>query len=170
MSADEVLAQFQEMAVDLVILTGGEPMNQQRRLLEVLRGFAAEAIAVEVETNGTRAPLPEIQELVRRFVVSPKLAHSGDPEERRIQPAALAAFQASGKAEYKFVVRSVSDLDAVAEIVQEYDLWPVWIMPEGQSADTLSRTFTAIADAVVSRRWNLTTRLHVLAWGDLRGV
>jgi hypothetical protein len=27
-----------------------------------------------------------------------------------------------------------------------------------------------LADAVLARRWNLTARLHVLVWGDRRGV
>ncbi len=170
MPAEEVLARLRAMDVDLVIVTGGEPLSQQTGLLPVLRRLRAHDIAVEVETNGTRTPVPEVQRLVRRFVVSPKLAHSEDSERHRIVPKALRAFRDCGKADFKFVVRSVSDLDEVAAITAEHDLAPVWIMPEGQTADVISRTLAAIADAVLRRRWNLTSRLHVLAWGQSRGV
>ncbi|MEV0680144.1 7-carboxy-7-deazaguanine synthase QueE [Actinosynnema sp. NPDC050436] len=170
MSADEVAQRLLDMEVDLIILTGGEPLNQQPRLIPVLQRLHDRGVAVEVETNGTRAPRPEVQRLVRRFVVSPKLAHSGDPESRRLVPSALRAFRDSGKADFKFVVQSTDDLDEVATVVARHDLAPVWIMPEGQTADELSQTLGAVADAVVSRRWNLTSRLHVLAWGHSRGV
>ncbi len=170
MSADEVVRRLEKMDVSLVIVTGGEPLNQQARLVPVLRRLHDQGIAVEMETNGSRTPAPEVRRLVRRFVVSPKLAHSGVPERSRLVPGALRVFRDSGKADFKFVVQSGSDLDEVAAIVEKHELAPIWIMPEGQTADAISRTLTAIADAVVNRRWNLTTRLHVLAWGLSRGV
>jgi organic radical activating enzyme len=170
MSVDDVVRRLQHMDVDLVIVTGGEPLNQQLRLMPVLRRLRHEGTAVEVETNGTRTPIPELQDLVRRFVVSPKLAHAGDPKPRRVVPEALRAFRDCGKADFKFVVQSVDDLDEVSAIVDQFDLSPVWIMPEGHTVEVISARLKAIADAVVSRRWNLTSRLHVLAWGELRGV
>lgn len=170
MPTDEVVARLREMAVDLVIVTGGEPLNQQTRLIPVLRRLREQGMAVEVETNGTREPLPELRSLVRRFVVSPKLAHSGDSERHRLVPRALRTFRDSRQSDFKFVVRSASDLDEVAAIVAEHGLAPVWIMPEGQTAAALSRSLAEIADAVVARRWNLTSRLHVFAWGQARGV
>jgi 7-carboxy-7-deazaguanine synthase len=170
MSTGQVVSQLRKMNVDLVIVTGGEPLSQQTQLLPVLWQLRDQGIAVEVETNGTRLPMPDVERMVQRFVVSPKLAHSGDPERRRLVPKALHAFRDSGKADFKFVVRSIGDLDEVAAITEEHGLAPVWIMPEGDTADVLSGTLATIADAVVSRRWNLTTRLHILAWGPSRGV
>jgi len=170
MSVAQVVRRLREMDVDLVIITGGEPLNQQAQLVPTLRQLHDQGTAVEMETNGTRIPTPEVQRLVRRFVVSPKLAHSGDAERRRLIPKALRALRDSGKADFKFVVQSVGDLDEVAVLVEKHDLAPIWIMPEGQTADALARTLAAIADAVISRRWNLTGRLHVLAWGQSRGV
>ena len=35
---------------------------------------------------------------------------------------------------------------------------------------TLERRSVALADDVIKRGWNLTTRLHILLWGDKRGV
>jgi 7-carboxy-7-deazaguanine synthase len=170
MTVDEVLARLLALGVDLVVVSGGEPLSQQRRLLPLLERLQDHDVAVEIETNGTRTVSPELVALVRRFMVSPKLSHSGDPRDRRIVPAALAAFGECGNAEFKFVVRATPDLDEVAEIVTAHRLAPVWIMPEGRSADAVLSTLAEIADAVVRRGWNLTSRLHVLAWGERRGV
>lgn len=170
MPVGEVFDRVRAMGVQLVIISGGEPLSQQRRLLPLLERLRDNDIAVEIETNGTRTVAPELVPLVRRFMVSPKLAHSGDPLARRIVPAALAAFRECGGAEFKFVVQSTSDLDEVAEIVAEHQLAPVWVMPEGKDAATVLDNLAEIADAVVRRGWNLTSRLHVLAWGERRGV
>jgi hypothetical protein len=43
-------------------------------------------------------------------------------------------------------------------------------MPEGVTVDALSRHSQTIAEAVVARGWNLTTRLHILLYGNRRGV
>lgn len=105
-----------------------------------------------------------------RFNVSPKLAHSGDPEARRLVPESLAALAAVPGTAFKFVCRSAADLDEVADVVDRYGTTPVWVMPEGQTPEDVQRHLTALGDAVVERGWNLTTRMHVAVWGDRRGV
>jgi 7-carboxy-7-deazaguanine synthase len=167
LSVDEVLASVDAMGpVSMLVVTGGEPLLQQRRLPPLLTGARERGLWVEVETAGTLAPDPEVVALVDRFNVSPKLANSGNPEERRHRPEVLAAFEATGKAVFKFVVRDVSELDEVAA----FGVAPVWIMPEGTDAATLTSRMQALAPAVLARGWHLTPRLHVLLWGDRRGV
>lgn len=170
MTTGDVLEALLRLKVDLVIVSGGEPLSQQRPLVPLLRLLNQHGIAVDIETNGTRGLLPGFAGMVRRFVVSPKLSHSGDPASRRIVPGALTSLLSSGKADFKFVVRSVADLDEVDRIVRDNGLHRIWIMPEGRRADDVLRTLREIADDVVRRGWNLTTRLHVLAWGDMRAV
>jgi organic radical activating enzyme len=55
-------------------------------------------------------------------------------------------------------------------MVDECGLTDVWIMPEGTDAATLEKRMVALADEVLGRGWNLTPRLHILLWGDRRGV
>jgi hypothetical protein len=43
-------------------------------------------------------------------------------------------------------------------------------MPEGTKARVVAERTAKLADDVIARGWNLTTRLHVLAWGDKRGT
>jgi len=166
---DEVLAQLLAFDVDTIVISGGEPLNQQRRLLRVVRGLVDRGRRVEVETNGTRIPDPELVDAGVQFNVSPKLAHSGDPAGRRLMPQALRALAGLPNVAFKFVCRSESDLDEVAEVVALYGTRPVWIMPEGRTAQDVNDGLARLADHVVIRGWNLTTRLHVVAWDDKRG-
>jgi len=172
-SAEDVAAEMLALDVPLVVVTGGEPLVQQRHLPPLLRPLREAGIDVEIETAGVLAPSPDVVELVSRFNVSPKLASSGNPLDRRYKPDVLRTFEASGRAAFKFVVTAAAvaaDLDEVAAVVDECGLTDVWIMPEGTDATTLTTAARALADDVLGKGWNLTTRLHVMLWGDRRGV
>ncbi|HEV7760997.1 MAG TPA: 7-carboxy-7-deazaguanine synthase QueE [Acidimicrobiales bacterium] len=173
-----IVAQLTAMAPEIVVVTGGEPLLQQRRLVPLLEACAERGWPVEVETNGTRAPDPAVVPLVARWNVSPKLANSGITPDRRIRPDALAALVATGRAVFKFVVADNGDngddgdggdLDEIAELVDAHGLGPVWVMPEGTDAATVLEGARRLAAPALARGWNLTTRLHVLLWNDERG-
>lgn len=166
---DRLVAELSAMHVDLVVVTGGEPLLQQRRLIPFLQAGARRGWRFEVETNGTVTPLPEVVRLVDRFNVSPKLSGSGVPADRALRPGPLTALQASGRAVFKFVASGPADLDEIADVSRTYGLAPVWVMPAGTTAEEVLATSRALADPVCARGWHLTTRLHVLLWGDERG-
>jgi 7-carboxy-7-deazaguanine synthase len=172
-AADGLLAEVLGHGTPVVVITGGEPLLQQgqpawERLLAGLGGAGRE---VEVETNGTVPPSDLTARLVTRFNVSPKLAHAGDPASRRTRPGAVGALLATGKAAFKFVCRELSDLDEVRDTSRLLGIPPglVWIMPEGTGPDELTTRLRQLADPAIGAGYNLTTRLHVLAWGDERG-
>jgi 7-carboxy-7-deazaguanine synthase len=154
---------------ELVVITGGEPLLQQRRLVWLVDMCRARGRRVEIETNGTIAPCRGLLQNAVRFNVSLKLAHSLVPRERRIRPNAVRTLVRAGTARWKFVVRESADLDEVAELVKEYGLAPVWVMPEGTSTDQVLFRMRELADAVLAYGWHLTPRLHTLLWGDERG-
>ncbi|RKT53826.1 7-carboxy-7-deazaguanine synthase QueE [Saccharothrix australiensis] len=170
MRAHEVLDRLRAFGVGLVVVSGGEPLTQQHRLRHVLAGLRRAGVEVEVETNGTIPPSPELVELGVWFNVSPKLRHSGVDPARALVGEALTEFAACGRGRFKFVCRDRADLVEVAEVVDAHGLSPVWIMPLGRSADAVLAGLRELADATVRRGWNLTPRLHVLAWEDRRGV
>jgi 7-carboxy-7-deazaguanine synthase len=91
-----------------LVLTGGEPLLQQRPLKEFFARLAPD-IVVEVETNGTIAPEPESLWRVNQWNVSAKLSSAGDPEQFRIRPEILAIFRDSGRAHLKLVVHCDED-------------------------------------------------------------
>jgi 7-carboxy-7-deazaguanine synthase len=168
----ELLATLTAADARLVVITGGEPLLQQEALLPVIAGLAVADGAdyrVEVETSGTIAPRPELLELVTIFNVSPKLAHSGLTPSQRRRPDALRALAASGKAVWKFVVRGAGDFAELAQLVDEFKLSPVWVMPEGTTSLAVTEGFRAIAEPAIERGWNVSPRLHVLVWENDRG-
>ncbi|AGL16483.1 7-carboxy-7-deazaguanine synthase QueE [Actinoplanes sp. N902-109] len=166
----DVLAELLAFGTDLIVISGGEPLGQQERLIPLVRALVEHGKEIEIETNGTHAAHPDLVAAGVRFNVSPKLSHSGDPEHRRIVPDALENLAALPGSTFKFVCRDTRDLDEVSGLVSAFELSSVWIMPIGRTADDVTRHLSALADAVVERGWNLTTRLHTLVWDDKRAV
>ena len=164
----DLAAQVRAMHVPLVVVTGGEPLLQQSHLVEFLSELHP-SHEVEIETAGTLAPSDQLVSLVTRFNVSPKLSNSGMDMERRYKPAVLRALQATHKAAFKFVITDEESLEEVAHIVDECRLHDVWVMAEGTTPEDITGRSRDLAGAVLRRGWNLTTRLHVLLWGDERG-
>ncbi|ARP73799.1 7-carboxy-7-deazaguanine synthase QueE [Streptomyces pluripotens] len=169
-SVREVAEELLAFGVGLIVISGGEPLGQQNRLIPLVELLTARGLEIEIETNGTHAPDPALVAAKVRFNVSPKLAHSGDSVERRIVPSALRSLAVTEGTTFKFVCRNTDDLDEVGALVEEFTLGSVWIMPKGQTGAEISRHMAGLADAVIARGWNLTTRLHTLLWGDTRGV
>ncbi|MFI9273202.1 7-carboxy-7-deazaguanine synthase QueE [Kitasatospora sp. NPDC052896] len=156
--------------VDLVVISGGEPLNQQKRLVPLVEALTGRGIEIEIETNGTRVPDRKLVEAGVRFNVSPKLSHAGDPAGKRIVPAALKSLAALETSTFKFVCRDSADLDEVSAVVEASGITSVWVMPEGQRSVDIERHQRQLADEVIDRGWNITTRLHTLIWGHKRGV
>jgi organic radical activating enzyme len=171
---EALLPQLKAWRTPVVVITGGEPLMQQGKdgWPTLLRGLLAQGQSPHVETNGTITPNPATAALVDHFSVSPKLANSGDPEGKRLKVGPLSWFAACDRAIFKFVVTGRDDLDTIDRLIHTYGIAgdKVWIMPEGAEPEDTLNTMLAIADDVVARRWNLTTRLHVLCWGNVRGV
>lgn len=175
MSIDQIVQHFIPMNPPMVVITGGEPMLQAKKLPELITALMNEIPALtrfEIETAGTIwndevAELPFVW-----FNVSPKLENSGNPKHLRYKPEVLKLFNQSMAAVFKFVVCDDNDLNEVQEIVDEVGIpsHKVYIMPEGISENIQRERLQYLADEVLKRRWNLTTRLHVLIWQNRRGV
>lgn len=158
-----------------LVITGGEPMMQQPAIGELVRGLRqenGEDYWVEIETNGTIAPTPELLELVDQFNVSAKLENSGNIESKRHKSKALQAFAETEKADFKFVVFDDNDLPEILDIVDKYDIPHdrVYLMPEGRSEEEVKRHQEELVDLAKKENFNVTTRLHVLIWGKKRNV
>lgn len=170
MTAGEVARRLAAFDTGMVVVSGGEPLNQQNRLLPVIEEIRARGTDVEIETNGTVTPVSAMVTAGVRFNVSPKLAHSKVAERHRIVPAALRAFVGIPGTCFKFVCTDPSDLAEVDALAEQYALRNVWIMPCGQTPEEITDGLRLLAGPVTERKWNLTGRLHVTLWGNQRGV
>lgn len=156
---------------ELVVITGGEPLVQQRKLLPLVRALLDADRRVEFETNGTIAPLPDLMVDGVRFNVSPKLASSRVGMELRVVPDALTAL-AQANSVVKFVITAEhrdADLAEADNLVSVYGLRRVWLMPEGTTRDALRAGLDELAEPALARGWGLTTRLHVQLWENDHG-
>ncbi len=148
----------------LVVVTGGEPLLQQDRLVALVSQLTGLGFRVEIETNGTLAPTPELTAVTHLFVVSPKLlgfAAVASPANR-INSEALTAFVDSGRAVFTFVVQTLDDLHEIIDLEQRLGLYPIWVVPEGTTPGRILAGMCWLAEHALAHGWHLSGRLHVL--------
>lgn len=170
-SPEAALAGVREHTPTNVVITGGEPLVQRHALVEFATSLRAAGYRIEVETNGTVAP-GELAPLIDQWNVSPKLASSGNEGLGRIRADVLRQFAAQSRAFFKFVVSEPEDLAEVESIVASTGAAAdqVILMPEGRTRDELEARSPWVAEACTARGWRFSSRLHILIWGDRRGV
>ncbi|MBB5922153.1 organic radical activating enzyme [Actinoalloteichus hoggarensis] len=152
--------------VELVVITGGEPLIQQRRLVDLLDLLLAAGRRIEIETNGTITPEPGLIRPGVRFNVSPKLPGSGLPAHRRLVPTALKTLAAADSV-CKFVIAPAHqeiDLAEADAIATAYPFREVWLMPEATTHTDATAGLRALAEPVLARGWALSPRLHITLW------
>ena len=159
---------------DRLVITGGEPLLQQKEIIEMLNELREEQSKeplVEVETNGTQRPLPELDAQVSQFNVSPKLANSNNAADLRIRRNAFEFFAKSPKAFFKFVVTSEKDVDEILTLQEDFDIpaTRILLMPEGRTPSAIAERRLQLVDLCLEHGFRLTDRLHVQIWGDERG-
>ena len=156
---------------DNLVITGGEPLLQQQELILLLEKVRPFFSKIEIETNGTQKPLPELERFISQYNVSPKLRNSQNSEKLRISSGALAFFAASKKAFFKFVIQSKDDIEELLELRTSHNLPTerILLMPEGRTPEALAKNRHWIAHICLQHGFRMTDRLHVQLWGDERG-
>jgi organic radical activating enzyme len=154
-----------------VVLTGGEPILQQRQLLPLAERLKAGGRHIEVETNGTIEPSPAFAAHIDRWNVSPKLGNSGNPARQRIVPAALAWFVAHPAATFKFVVEEPGDLQEIAGLCEIHRVPRdrVLLMAQAGNRDEAADRAAWITAAGREHGYGVSPRLQVALWAAERG-
>lgn len=177
-SATSVAQWIKKEAPGRLIVTGGEPLIQQKQLVSLLSLVDEELVAnqsrrlfVEVETNGTIAPLPRLAARVDQWNVSPKLRSAQVDEKIRLRKAALLRFVELG-AYFKFVVESARDVDEVDALAFDLGLTQdrVLLMPQAASVEVLRERAPEVAAWATSRAYRYSGRLHLELFGGRRGT
>lgn len=171
MSVDEVVVKLDEFPdVKSVVISGGEPLLQQKQLVPLMMAIKERGYWIEVETNGTVRPIDKIFELVDQINCSPKLANSGDELSLRERSEALRAISSSDKATFKFVLSSDNDIEEILSYVQRYNMRQVYLMPEGRTKEELDRHTDFVQKLCRIHGFRFTQRLHIIKFGTKRGV
>jgi organic radical activating enzyme len=154
----------------MVVISGGEPLLQQRSEAWVVLLESLAETEIGLETNGTIAPTDDTLSRVSWVTVSPKLAHSGDPAWARINAAVLVRWgelALDHDIDFSFVVRDLSDVATIDTLVASHGLPPprVWVTPEGTTAMIVLNRLREVADAALDAGFNLSARLNALVSG-----
>jgi organic radical activating enzyme len=155
-----------------VVITGGEPLLQQRQLTTLIKELPKWDI--EIETNGTILPNPELRGMAYnkkiQFNVSPKTENSGNALEKRYKPDILKTFDNFENTIFKFVVNKENDIDEIEKIVNECDLSAekIIIMPEGTTTEAIRKHSRLIEPLVKEKGYRLLTRMQIELYGDKR--
>ena len=171
LSGEEVEERVRAFDLPHLVITGGEPLLQQKELAPLAASLKGRGFHCEVETNGTVAPSDEMVDSIAQWNVSPKTGNSGNPQERREVSGVIEAFRDLDNAYFKFVVAEPGDVDEVSDLLSSYHLprERVMLMPEGVTPQVLRHRGRWLAEACAERGFRFTTRLHILLWGDQRG-
>jgi 7-carboxy-7-deazaguanine synthase len=167
----DVAEQFRTAPAGHVVVTGGEPLLQQRALAKVFERLPQD-LFIEIETNGTRVPLPSLSQRVNQWNVSPKLSSAGDTEALRIRPEALTALRDTGRAYLKLVVKTAADRDEAEALRARFGFTKdrTLLMPEASTAEELAARSTEVAAWSQALSLRFSSRLHLALWGGRRAT
>jgi 7-carboxy-7-deazaguanine synthase len=115
LTVDEIVRQVQRSGIDLVEITGGEPLLQ-KEVLHLIKRLLAEGYAVLVETNGSQS----IREIDRKAVIILDIKTPGSGMSKEVDFANLDYIKSSD--EIKFVITNREDYEWSKEIIQRYKL------------------------------------------------
>ncbi len=153
--------------VNLLVVTGGEPLLQSEELVELLSRLRRELphLEVEVETNGTVNPR-EVLSYVDRLIVSPKLSNSGLPEGvRRVSEGVVEAIRTHGDRVYvKVVIEGLEDAEEMLKVVEELGVSRdrVYLMPQASTLEELRRRLPAVVEIAVEYGFRVSDRLQLV--------
>ncbi len=191
MTFAQIVETIYETSVDRIVLTGGEPLLQLTSIFDFVRYLHKKMSYIkylEIETNGTSCMTPDDIKYIKKYIpniminCSPKLSNSGIIKERRIRDSALQGWTALRDNHeidlvFKFVVFDEQDINEVEKDFGNYIFTEkgelqqnVFFMPAADNREDLQKVTAKLWPIIVERGYNLTTRLHILAFDKKVGV
>jgi 7-carboxy-7-deazaguanine synthase len=179
----QIMQTLQSHPARHVVITGGEPLLEPE-LPELVQICKQGGYHITIETAGT---LWQDVPLTPRDLlsISPKLANS-TPHTRaagrfarahdaaRINLDILRRWVTSpAEKQWKFVLQTPADLTEVESLLTQIggiNPADVVLMPEGVDAATLAQRTGWLTELCTQRGYRFSPRLHVLLWGNRRGV
>jgi len=170
-SVNDIVVEYLEHTKNTrLIITGGEPLLQQKAIIELLELIPPGRL-IEIETNGTIMPDPYLWQRVQ-WNISPKLSNSGMSYEKRVHPKVINRL-AGFDTQFKFVISNPDDLDEVfADYLHTCDIprSRVWLMPAAETREQLNEVGPLVIQMAKLHGLNYSNRLHIQIWDKKTGV
>jgi 7-carboxy-7-deazaguanine synthase len=184
MTAPQIIERVNELAGGnpvLVSLSGGNPALQPLHPLIALGRRNRLSFALETQSSMSQAWFAELDWLI----LSPKPPSSGMTTDWNALEACVEAAEGKPRCVLKIVVFDDADYCYAQAVAARYPALPVYLqvgnpapltgsaMAEDANIDDLLSSFRWLAGKVTADRWFAATvlpQLHVLAWGNKRGV
>jgi len=179
MSAEEIFARIDELSGGkplIVSLSGGNPATQPLEPLITLGKSKGYKFALETQGSIAQEWFADLDVLT----LSPKPPSSGMKTDWDILAACANAAGSNTKTALKIVIFDDEDYRYAKTVAEKHPQLPLYLQP-GNSAlppqpidtNALMERMRWLADKVTRDRWNeaiVLPQLHVLMWGNLRGV
>lgn len=171
---------------ELIIFTGGEPLLQQTKICDLIEYLGSKMNMyngnasvlrnlkyISFETNGTVVPNFLLLNIIKPFnpifVISPKLQFSKFKDVWTKH----SMLNGSHDIYFKFVVENKDSLDDIQLFLnyrENIRQNMVYLMPEALSvADQVSK-LDMVFDFAKRYNYRVTPRIHIMAYGNVRGV
>ncbi len=161
-----------------LVLTGGDPLMQQTRLSEFLILLFAQLGMIpyiEVETEAVIQPKQALDQWVRQYNVSPKLANSGMPIARRFIKGVFAWHSHDTRSFFKIPVSTEADVDEFEKLAEGENLRilrernALWLLPLSNHRENWQKKAPVLAEVAMRRGYNLSPRLQLTIWDACTG-
>ena len=165
-SVEYIVEEIKKYPCKTVCFTGGEPLLQQEGIIKIIKKLPG--YEFHLETNGTLEPVNYLTYCMSYHIISPKLQFSFD-----ISPF----YSNESLGNFKFVVSEESDLLDILSFIEYNSLGDrgnrFYLMPESITVEEQKDKLKFIIEFVKKHtelNFIVTPRLHILAYGNKRGV
>lgn len=185
MSITEIISEYGKHNCRDVVITGGEPTMYGDELENLSRELKniSEHIFITIETNGTY--FGDHAKHADLMSISPKLSSSVPynteyekmHEKNRFNIESFKAYNDLKYAgvidiQWKFVFTCEADIDEIRSLQKHTGFADedVYLMPEGITREDLDSRRLITIETCLKNNFNYTDRLHIVVWGNKRGV
>jgi organic radical activating enzyme len=161
-----------DVTYDKWCVSGGEPVLNQKEVEEYITIYSPSW--VEVETNGTIIPDSFLLNNVDLWNISPKREADMIKKESTTPNILSIINEVESLEDYivKFVVEDEADWDFVERIQERYEIEKerIWVMPKSFFNERDDSLRIEVYEESLKRQYNYSPRLHVMLFGNKKGV
>ena len=165
MSIEDIIESVKGYPCKCVSLTGGEPLCQNKEVLELVKELKALGYWVQINTNGSFFD-KGVFELVDFISMDCKCPSSGMVSDKEVLRKTKELY--NDKTQFKFVVSDEADYARTKEVMSWLNPLTVVIQPEWTSRKFTNRLVeSAKKDGLCAR---IIVQQHKLIWGNRNGI